>query len=211
MSAVKPEDLRKAYKKERDPRVKIRMAAVNMVCMNGQDVRHVADSLMQCPGWVSFWVERFREGGIDALRDLPRSGRPPKVVLEKIEGMLSDACGIITPMQLREDVRKKYGVKYHITSARRIMHRLGMSAKTVRRVHVRRAGVGEIRKWQRNAKRRISRLGSLFDPLIHPWSASYKSSSDGLDRVMPSMSPKLSMAHSNWLLYDADLTPIWER
>lgn len=30
MPAVKPGDLKKAYKKEGDPRVKIRMAAVNM-------------------------------------------------------------------------------------------------------------------------------------------------------------------------------------
>ena len=30
MSAVKPENLKKAYRKEKDPRVKIRMAAVNI-------------------------------------------------------------------------------------------------------------------------------------------------------------------------------------
>ena len=160
MPAVKSEDLKKAYKKERDPRVKIRMAAVNMVCMNNESIQHAADSLMQCPNWVSFWVERFREGGIDTLRDLPRSGRPPKVRLEDIEETISGAGSIITPPQLRERVRKIHGITYHITSARRIMRRLGMSAKTARRVHINRAGTDEIKRWQRNAKRRISRLES---------------------------------------------------
>ena len=160
MPAVKPEDLKKAYKKEKDPRVKIRMAAVNMVCINGRNVREAADNLMQCPSWVSFWVERFREGGIDALRDLPRSGRPPKVALEDIEEAVSGAGSIITPLQLRERIRRVHGTTYHITSARRIMRRLDMSAKKARRIHVNRAGIDEIRKWQYNAKRRISRLKS---------------------------------------------------
>ena len=35
MATTKPEDIRKAYKKEKDPKVKVRMAAVNMVCMRG--------------------------------------------------------------------------------------------------------------------------------------------------------------------------------
>ncbi len=161
MPAAKPEDLRKAYKKERDPKVVKRMAAVNMVCMNNESIQHVADSLMQCPNWVSFWVERFREGGIDALRDLPKSGRPPKVKLKKIEKMLYKTDSIIAPMQLREDICKKYGVKYHITNVRKIMRKLGLTAKTVRRIHINRAEIDEIKKWQRSAKRQISRLKKL--------------------------------------------------
>ena len=172
MPIVKPEDLKKAYKKEKDLRVKIRMAAVNMVCMHDDTIQTTADRLMQCPNWVSFWVERFREGGIDALRDLPRSGRKPKVALRDIEEAVSGSGSIITPLQLRECVRKKHGVKYHITSARRIMRRLGMSAKSVRRIHVRRAEINEIKRWQRNAGRRILHLKSrgfavvVFDEFV---------------------------------------------
>ena len=66
-------------------------------------------------------------------------------------------------MQLREDIRKRYGIKYHITNTRRIMHKLGMSAKTARKTHVNRAEVAEIRRWQHNAKRQISRLKSGGD------------------------------------------------
>ncbi len=162
MPTVKSEDLKKAYKREKNPRVKIRMAAVNMVCMNNESIQHVADSLMQCPNWVSFWVERFKEekGGIDALRDLPKTGRPPKVRLDKIARVVSDAnsSGIITPKRLKSDIQKRFKVKYHITSIRKIMHKLGMSAKTAQRIHISRAEIDKIKRWQHNAKRRISRL-----------------------------------------------------
>ena len=142
---------------EKDPKVIKRMAAINMVCMNGQSIRHTADSLMQCPDWVSMWVERFKKGGIDALRDLPHTGRPPKVNLEVICDILAKTDDKTTPKKLRDDVRKEARVSYHITSVRRILHRLGMSAKTVK-VHINRADMDEIKKWQHNTKRRISRL-----------------------------------------------------
>ena len=62
MVMARPEDLKNAYGKERDLQVKIMMAAVNMVYMNNESTLHTADSLMQCPHWVSMWVERFGEG-----------------------------------------------------------------------------------------------------------------------------------------------------
>ena len=51
-------------------------------------------------------------------------------------------------------------MEYHITNVRKIMHRLGMSAKTSQAVHVGRAEVEEIREWQRDTKRRIAYLKS---------------------------------------------------
>ncbi len=155
---TKPEDLKKAYKKEKDIRIKVRMVAVNMVVFNNESITHTADLLMQCPDWVSSWVKRFKEEGLEGLRDLPRTGRPPKVSLKEINGILSKTNYITTPKILHEDIHKKYGIKYHMTSVRRILQRCNMSAKTPRRVHVNRANMDDIRRWQRNAKKHISRL-----------------------------------------------------
>ena len=60
MDKTTPEDLRAAYKREKDPKVIKRMATVNMVCMNDESIKHTADSLMQCSDWVSMWVEHFK-------------------------------------------------------------------------------------------------------------------------------------------------------
>ncbi len=61
---------------------------------------------------------------------------------------------------LKNTIREKHGVEYHITNAKKIMHRLGMSAKTSQAVHASRAEMGEIREWQRDTKRRIAYLKS---------------------------------------------------
>ena len=43
---------------------------------------------------------------------------------------------MITPKELRKDTIEEFGAGYHITSIRRILHRLNMSARTGRRVYV---------------------------------------------------------------------------
>jgi len=92
--ASKKDAFKEAYKKERNPDVKIRMVAVNMVLVLGHDPKDMARVLMQSRDWACFWVRRYREGGLAALRDLPRSGRPPKVEqkrIAKIVGKSEDA------------------------------------------------------------------------------------------------------------------------
>ncbi|MCE2498909.1 MAG: helix-turn-helix domain-containing protein [Nitrosopumilaceae archaeon] len=91
MVEISREEFKRAYRKEKDSRVIKRIAAVNMVYYNQESAQHVADSLMQCPNWVLTWGRRFEEGGIDALQDLPRSGRPPKIDGATMDNILSEA------------------------------------------------------------------------------------------------------------------------
>ncbi len=65
-----------AFKKEKDPKVRSRMLAVHMVRIRGLGIDETTENLMQCPNWIRMWVERYDLGGLDSLRDLPRSGRP---------------------------------------------------------------------------------------------------------------------------------------
>ena len=64
----------------------------------------------------------------------------------------------MTSKQLQEKIHNVFKIKYHITHVRKIMHKLNFSAKTVKCIHVNRANMAEIKKWQRNTKRRILRL-----------------------------------------------------
>jgi len=158
MEETDPEDLRKAYRKERDPGVRARMVAVNSVCVK-MDVGKTADLLMQCPDRVSHRARRSGEGGIGALRDIPRSGRPPKVRRERISRMIKKSKdGRVIPRKLRADIRESTGVLYHMTSVRRILRKLDMSPKVSQQVHTSKPDIDTIRRWQRSAKRRISRL-----------------------------------------------------
>ena len=161
MATTTPEDLKKAYRKEKDPRVIKRMAAVNMVCVCGDSIHETADRLMQCPNWVSMWVERFREGGITALRDLPRSGRPPKVGHEEMEQIMDKAARSRTgAVGLQQDIRQKTGTVFHITYIRKLMHEYGLTPKTSTRIHINRADNKTVNSWRYRVKKQISRLKS---------------------------------------------------
>lgn len=65
----KKDAFKTAYRRERDPDVKIRMVAVNTVLVLGHDLCDVAKVLMQSRDRVYFWVRRYGEGGMDALRE----------------------------------------------------------------------------------------------------------------------------------------------
>ena len=82
MDTAKWEELEKAYRKERDFRVVLRMLAVHMVRVCKMSIGETAANLMRSDRWVHTWLMRFDAGGLDGLRDLPRSSRPPKISCE---------------------------------------------------------------------------------------------------------------------------------
>ena len=161
MTVIKPEDLKKAYKKEKNLKISRRMAAVNMVCVYGKSMQETADYLMQCPNWVDMWVRRFKEGGLDALRDLPKSGRPCKVQhkrMDKIVNELVSQDKRTTPVMLQQEIKKKTGIKFHITYVRKIMHQYNLTPKRPNRIHINSADSKAVSNWKYRTKKIISRL-----------------------------------------------------
>ncbi len=159
MVETSKEEFKQAYRKEKDPRAVKRMAAVNMAYYNQESTQHVADSLMQCPNRALTWVRRFEEGGIDALRDLPRSGRPPRIDRATMDNMLSEAGqSKTTPAKLRQKIRREAGIIFHVTYVRKLMCRAGLSAKTATMVPANRADSGTVNSWRHRTKRRTARL-----------------------------------------------------
>ena len=151
------ENLRIDYKKEKNGDVRIRMLGVLFVKVDKRSAEEAAD-LLRCSGnSVRRWVSRFEEAGSDGLRDLPRSGRPHKVSDAVIEEILEDG-DTVTPKEMRQEIHGVTGVRYDIGTIRRRLHSLGMSAKTLQAVHVRKPNIWKIRSWQRRTKEVISRL-----------------------------------------------------
>jgi transposase len=58
---------------ERDARVKERLLAVKLVC-DGFTLSRAAEAVGRTKRTVFSWVERFGEGGVEALRDKPARG-----------------------------------------------------------------------------------------------------------------------------------------
>ncbi len=159
MDDTKLEELEKAYRKEKDYKVRIRMVSVRMVRVRNMSVEETADIQGRSPNWVRNWLRRFDDGGLQGLRDLPRCGRPRKIPRDVIDGIIEKtAYHRITPSELQQNIRKDAGVKLHITYVRKIMHLHGLSPKAPRKIHVNRAGKKAVQNWKYRFNKRVSRL-----------------------------------------------------
>ena len=153
-------EFKKARKQEKDPKVRERIIAVHMVLNKKLDIQTIADSLMQCPNWVTKWVQRYEEGGIDALRDLPRSGRPtivPKKTIKKIMDNAKQENGT-TPPRIYQTIYEKTNVRYTMSRIRQIMAQHMMSPKKPQPIHVNHASIKSVQNWQYYLPSRISCL-----------------------------------------------------
>lgn len=65
----------------------IRLAAIRAL-LKGIDRAQVCDLYHRSDRMVRLWIEMFNRGGIDALASRPRPGRPRKVKLERLRGVV---------------------------------------------------------------------------------------------------------------------------
>ena len=159
MDKQKRDDLKKAYKKEKDLRVRARILAVNMVCNEGFKINEAAAYLMQCTDWVGMWIQRFNTDGLDGLRDLLRSGRLPKISLQEMDKIMKQTSQTpTTPATLYQQIFQKTKVKLHITYVRELMRKYGLSSKRTTSIHINAASKESVDGWQKNRNRRISCL-----------------------------------------------------
>jgi len=85
-----------AIRKTRDADHLIRLQAIRHRLL-GKRVRDVCELLSIQPSTLRNWVHRWNDGGVEALRTRPRSGRPRKIdpdfrdlVVERISGVDRD-------------------------------------------------------------------------------------------------------------------------
>ena len=71
-------DFLKLSKKERDPRMRIRLVGMAHL-KNGMSMTKTAKILGFERHAISSWYTRFKNFGLCGLEDLPKSGRPPKL------------------------------------------------------------------------------------------------------------------------------------
>jgi transposase len=81
------EELRAAMDAAPNKRSFIRLAAIRML-LTGITRTAVCAALFRTDRALRLWIELFNRGGIDALRTKPRSGRPRKIKLERVEDLL---------------------------------------------------------------------------------------------------------------------------
>ena len=72
------------YKRESDADVKERMLLVLNVVYDNHIPAQVARDLHRSRTWASDWLKRYREEGIEGLKNRTKSDRPPDILEETV-------------------------------------------------------------------------------------------------------------------------------
>src|SRR6478672_3867067 len=70
------------YRKESNAKVKERLLLVIRVVGDGEIPAHVLKGIHRSKPWGSYWLERYSKEGLKGLRNKPKSGRIPQIILE---------------------------------------------------------------------------------------------------------------------------------
>jgi putative transposase len=78
-------ELIKLYKKEINIKVKERLLFVIKVKYDNIIPAYASDELHRSRPWGLYWLKRYREEGIEGLKNRPKSGRYPDIPEEKVQ------------------------------------------------------------------------------------------------------------------------------
>ena len=134
--------LDRVHRNERDARVRERILLVIRISSDKQHIESVARELHRARSWAYKWHKRYRDEGMECLRDRPRSGKPsaiPKGEMDKIKQELSDSSTGWDFRQVTNIIQKRTGVRYHEVHIRRLLHKWSFKSKAPQKRFVRTA------------------------------------------------------------------------
>lgn len=135
--------LRKLAAKERDAEQKDRLL-VAAHAIAGRETRDIQEALARSRGFVQRWAYAYRDGGVDALRELPRGGSEPKLPRQREDELRarldagprqSDGVCTLRGKDVQRILKEEFGVKCSLQAVYDTLHRLGYSCLTPRPRH----------------------------------------------------------------------------
>lgn len=134
--------LQEMYAAEQHPKSKLRLLAA-LHRRKGSSLDDIADMISKPKRTVHGWLTRFAERGIDGKDARKQSGRPKRLTLQQRQQLVKDlergpphnAMGLWSTKEVRELLRKKYGVKFVKQHVWRILDQLGFSMQRPRKKH----------------------------------------------------------------------------
>jgi putative transposase len=146
----------KIYRSEHDINVKERMLLVLNVVYEKQIPAQVARDLHRSRTWASDWLKRYREEGIEGLKNRSKTGRPPEIpqeVVYKIKSQLLSSKQGWTTKQVNDIIIRESGVQYHQIYIYTLLRKWGFKQKVPRRVHVNTASKEEKEGFKKEPER----------------------------------------------------------
>ena len=135
--------LLKMYKAESNPRLARRIHGLYLA-----NKGHTCPEIMQIIGAsrraIQQWVQKYNNGGIEALKDKPRPGQPTKLP-RKMEKRFcrriasgpskQDSVSVLNGPSIKRLLEREFGVVYSLWGVYDLLHRLGYSCLCPRPQH----------------------------------------------------------------------------
>jgi transposase len=138
-----------------------RMAATML--SKGRGIREVARTIGAAPSSVKRWKDALEEGGKNALKSKPHSGRPSRLSTKQRQDLLHILKQGPRAANLRADqwtcqrvrtvIRRSFGVKYHPDHVSRILRALGWNSKKKSNLPSKRKAERRHTQWSNLARR----------------------------------------------------------
>lgn len=156
--------IKKRIRKTKNANVRDRLRLVGDV-QEGMSITGAAKKLGMSQPWGSKWWARYKAEGFDGLEDRPRSGRPPKVARDMIDGAVTQST-TWTSDGLLDHIERETGVRYCPGYGGILLRKRGYSLKVAVKRHVKRAPLEEIEAFQRSIRRKIKRCQKKGIPVL---------------------------------------------
>ena len=145
------------YKRESDADVKERMLLVLNVVYDKHIPARVSSDLHRSRTWASDWLKRYREEGLEGLKNRPKSGRPPDIpeeIVYKIQNKLASSKQQgWTTKQVNDIIIQESRIQYHQIYIYTLLWKWGFKQKVPRRVHVNTASKEEKERFKKEQER----------------------------------------------------------
>ena len=142
---VQTTKLKSLYKKEKDPKAKIRLLAA-ILRKEGKSLSEISSSIQKPIMTVSDWLKRIEEEGLHRIYSIKQTGKPSiltKKQLDRLEKILDESpekqgipFKIWTTSLVQYIVKKVFDVMYKIRNIRKIVKKLGFSLKVPRQENI---------------------------------------------------------------------------
>ena len=146
----------KIYRSEHDSNLKERMLLVLNVVYDKHIPAQTAKELHRSRTWASDRLKRYREEGVEGLKNRSKSGRPPDIPEQtayKIKNELLSSKQGWTTKQVYDIIVRESGIHYHHIYIYTLLRRWGFKQKVPRKVHVNTASKEEKERFKKEQER----------------------------------------------------------
>jgi putative transposase len=146
-----------AYRTEKNVDVRERLLLVRRVLVDNEQISRLAENELHRSRWWAYkWVKRYAESGLEGLKNLPRTGRPPQVSGQKfaeIKRELTENLAGWRAKEVMNIIYEKTGVRYHEVHIYRLLHKWKFSLKVPRQRFVNTASNKEKKQFKKRPRR----------------------------------------------------------